>query len=305
MKKIILKNVSLILVLIVAAAVCAGCGSSNGNNSRNQSTGSSGLESQPSDSTDLGNGNSDDTDFITDSDLDSNIDEESETDINAAELTVSFGDSGDSFILHLYDNDTARAIARHVGTAEWRLPIYHYDDYENWEVMQYYDIPSRYEIPSAPETITEEAAGTVYYSEPNRILLFYGDAPAVSETSNKNQDDKHNVTSFTAYNTSILSNRVNGGSQNNSGMTIHKTEDSSGWENGWTGTAKYKNEEQQYADVYKWEQNYIVLDWNPDKTDVATGNFDGLSWKYRDDIGEIVFSGKGKIPDFEEENLPT
>ena len=167
--------------MIVAAAVFAGCGSSNGNNSRNQSTGSSGLESQPSDSTDLGNGNSDDTDFSMDSDLDSDIDEESETDINTAELTVSFGDSGDSFILHLYDNDTARAIARHVGTAEWRLPIYHYDDYENWEVMQYYDIPSRYEIPSAPETITEEAAGTVYYSEPNRIILFYGYAQVSGE----------------------------------------------------------------------------------------------------------------------------
>ena len=181
MKKTILKNVSLVLVLLVVTVAFAGCGSSNGNNSRNQSTGSSGLESQPSDSTDLGNGNSDDTDFIKDSDLDSNIDEESETDINAAELTVSFGDSGDSFILHLYDNDTARAIARHVGTAEWRLPIYHYDDYENWEVMQYYDSPSRYEIPSAPETITEEAAGTVYYSEPNRILLFYGDAEVSGE----------------------------------------------------------------------------------------------------------------------------
>ena len=177
MKKIILKNASLILVLIVAAAVFAGCGSSNGNNSRNQSTGSAGLESQPSNSTDLGNGNSGNTDFSMDSD----IDKESETDINAAELTVSFGDSGDSFILHLYDNDTARAIARHVGTAEWRLPIYHYDDYENWEVMQYYDIPSRYEIPSEPESITEEAAGAVYYSEPNRIILFYGDAQVSGE----------------------------------------------------------------------------------------------------------------------------
>ena len=181
MKKTILKNVSLVLVLLVVTVAFAGCGSSNGNNSRNQSTGRSGLESQPSDSTDLGNGNSDDTDFSTDSDLDSDIDEESETDINAAELTVSFGDSGDSFILHLYDNDTARAIARHVGTAEWRLRIYHYDDYENWEVMQYYDIASRYDIPSAPETITEEAAGTVYYSEPNRILLFYGDAEVSGE----------------------------------------------------------------------------------------------------------------------------
>jgi len=181
MKKIILKNASLILVLIVAAAVFAGCGSSNGNNNRNQSTGSFGLESQPTDSTDLANRNSDDTDFSTDSDLDSDIEKESENDINAAELTVFFGDSGDSFILHLYDNDTARAIARHVGTAEWRLPIYHYDDYENWEVMQYYDIPSRYEIPSEPETITEEAAGTVYYSEPNRIILFYGEAQVSGE----------------------------------------------------------------------------------------------------------------------------
>lgn len=181
MKKIILRNGSLILVLIVAAAVFAGCGSSNGGNSRSQPAGSSVLESQPSDSTDLENRNSDDTDFSTDSDLDSDIDKESENDTGEVELTVYFGDSGDSFILHLYENDTARAIARHVGTAEWRLPIYHYDDYENWEVMQYYDIPSRYEIPSDPETITEEAAGTVYYSEPNRIILFYGDAQVSGE----------------------------------------------------------------------------------------------------------------------------
>lgn len=176
MRKTILKNVSLILVLIVAASVFTGCGS-NGDNSRSQSSGSSSLESQPSDSVVLTNGKSDDTDFSTDSD----IDEESENDINATELTVFFGDSGDSFILHLYDNDTARAIARHVGTAEWRLPIYHYDDYENWEVMQYYDIPSRYEIPSEPEIITEEAAGAVYYSEPNRIILFYGNAQVSGE----------------------------------------------------------------------------------------------------------------------------
>ena len=83
--------------------------------------------------------------------------------------------------LHLYDNDTAAAIARHVGTADWRLPIYDYDNFENWEVMQYYDIPSRYEIPSAPENITEEAAGTIYYSEPNRIVLFYHEAQVPGE----------------------------------------------------------------------------------------------------------------------------
>lgn len=153
MKKMILKRISLALVLIFTAAAFAGCGNSIGDPGTNQPSDSSGLTEKNS----------------------------SDTDADTAELTVSFGDSGNSFILHLYDNDTARAVARHVGTADWRLPIYHYDDYENWEVMQYYDIPSRYEIPSAPETIGEEAAGTVYYSEPNRIVLFYGDAEVSGE----------------------------------------------------------------------------------------------------------------------------
>lgn len=183
MKKRILKRISLTLVLILAAASFAGCGKggarSGTDNGSDSATGSISLTE----------GNADDTNFDedsgTDSDTDSGVgsdaDGEGEGGADAAELTVNFGDRGDSFILHLYDNDTAHAIARHVGTADWRLPIYHYDDYENWEVMQYYDIPSRYEIPSAPETIAEEAAGTVYYSEPNRIVLFYGDAQVEGE----------------------------------------------------------------------------------------------------------------------------
>ena len=99
----------------------------------------------------------------------------------AADLFVQFGDRGEAFTMHLYDNDTAAAIAKYVGTSDWRLPIYHYDDFDNWEVMQYYDIPSRYEIPSAPEAVTEEKAGTVYYSKPNRIILFYQDAEVSAE----------------------------------------------------------------------------------------------------------------------------
>lgn len=96
------------------------------------------------------------------------------------QLELRFGES-DAFVVHLYDNETAAAIAEYVGTADWRLPINHYDDYDNWEVMQYYDVPSRYEIPSAPEEITEEKAGAVYYSEPNRIVLFYQDAEVSGE----------------------------------------------------------------------------------------------------------------------------
>ncbi|MCM1329895.1 MAG: cyclophilin-like fold protein [Ruminococcus sp.] len=101
--------------------------------------------------------------------------------IASAELEVCFGSRGEPFTLHLYDNETAAAIAKHVGTASWQLPIYHYDDYDNWEVMQYYDIPARYEIPSIAETITAEKAGEVYYSEPNRIILFFGDAEVSGE----------------------------------------------------------------------------------------------------------------------------
>ena len=99
----------------------------------------------------------------------------------AGTLAVAFGDRNAPFTLYLYDNPTAAAIARHVGTASWQLPIYHYNDYENWEVMQYYDIPSRYEIPDNAETITSEAAGTVYYSEPNRIVLFFHEAEVTGE----------------------------------------------------------------------------------------------------------------------------
>lgn len=102
-------------------------------------------------------------------------------DTAATELYVSFGDDGSPFTMHLYENDTAAAIARYVGSADWRLPIYNYEGYDNWEVMQYYDIPSRYEIPSNPESVTTEQAGTVYYSEPNRIVLFYGDAEVAGE----------------------------------------------------------------------------------------------------------------------------
>lgn len=98
-----------------------------------------------------------------------------------SELEVRFGREGTPFTLHLYDNDTARAISRYVGTSDWNLPIYHYDDYEHYEVMQYYDIPNRYQIPSHPELITSQKAGEVYYSEPNRIVLFYQDADVQGE----------------------------------------------------------------------------------------------------------------------------
>lgn len=114
-------------------------------------------------------------------DVDEQRDSLLENETTTTELYVRFGGEGTPYMMHLYDNDTAKAIAKHVGTSDWRLPIYHYDDYDNWEVMQYYDIPSRYEIPSNPENITAEQAGSVYYSEPNRIILFFRDAEVSGE----------------------------------------------------------------------------------------------------------------------------
>lgn len=94
------------------------------------------------------------------------------------ELIVRFGDDGEPFMMVLEDNSTAQAIAGYVGTTDWRLPIYNYDESN---VMQYYDIPSRYDIPDNSETVTQAHAGEVFYSDPNRIVLYYHDAEISEE----------------------------------------------------------------------------------------------------------------------------
>ena len=163
MKKKPLRRVFLLLALsLVFVMMLAGCTQSNGTGSE---TTSNAAPSANSASPNAGSGNADNSGGSAAS----------------SELYVRFGDDGAPFTMHLYDNDTAAAIARHVGTAEWRLPIYHYDDYDHWQVMQYYDIPNRYDIPSNPESVTTEKAGTVYYSEPNRIVLFFGEAAVSGE----------------------------------------------------------------------------------------------------------------------------
>mgnify|MGYP000765918270 CR=1 FL=1 len=97
------------------------------------------------------------------------------SDNNVSELEVSFGYGGKAFVLHLEENPTAATLVEAAGIANLDLPIYHYDDYENWEIMQYYAVPTRYEIPTDPQTVTSEKAGEVYFDENNRIVLFYRD----------------------------------------------------------------------------------------------------------------------------------
>lgn len=102
------------------------------------------------------------------------------TTLSGTDLTLRFG-GGESFTIHMYDNPTANKIAEYVGTAAWQLPIYHFDDYDGWENFQYYDIPRRYDIPDGSQSVSSEKAGAVYYSHPNRIILFYQDANISTE----------------------------------------------------------------------------------------------------------------------------
>lgn len=179
-------KLSRMMALVTASAVfMAGCGQTGNRNteetqntagdnrSEAAATGSTGISDEPENT------------VSTEPEASAEIGTSAEKMNSAAELVVRFGDGGSSFTMHLYDNDTAAAIARHVGTADWRLPIYHYDDYDGWEYMQYYDIPSRYEIPDNPEEITSVLAGEVYYSKPNRIVLFYQDAEIESTQYSK------------------------------------------------------------------------------------------------------------------------
>lgn len=92
-------------------------------------------------------------------------------------LIITFGYEGEPFNAVMEDNETAKELIRDIGiSGEINLPVYHFDDFEGCEYMQYYDIPSRYTIPSSVETITSEKAGEIYYSDDNRLTLFYRDA---------------------------------------------------------------------------------------------------------------------------------
>ena len=146
--------IGIVVLLLTFSIAMTGCSSSSGSTESSSSEDSNRVSSSQTAS--------------QSSEVDDNIPSS-----NATELTVQFGDSGDSFVMHLEDNSTAAAIAGYVGTTDWRLPVYSYDESD---VMEYYDIPSRYEIPDNSETVTEAHAGDVFYSDPNRIVLYYHDA---------------------------------------------------------------------------------------------------------------------------------
>ena len=91
-------------------------------------------------------------------------------------LNVKLGYEGKTYVLELFNNQTAEDIYNHVSLATWNLPIYEFSGYDNADKYQYYDIPSRYKVTSNPESINIEQVGDVYYSEPNRMIMFFRNA---------------------------------------------------------------------------------------------------------------------------------
>ena len=169
------KGIKMMAVAALSAVLLAGCGQSAAEDGRDtiaNADGAGATETQRLEDT-----------AGTEGTADNAADTENQTaESGSAQLEVRFGDRGEAFMMTLLDNETAAAIARYVGTSDWRLPIYERDDDVDYSVLQYYDIPSRYDIPSDnPETVTEAKAGDVFYSDPNRIVLFYHDAEISAE----------------------------------------------------------------------------------------------------------------------------
>lgn len=177
------KGMKIMAVAALSAVLLAGCGQSaaeDGKDTIADTGGAGATEMQRLEDTAKTAENTDNAEEISGTENQSGGDQTAES--GSAQLEVRFGDSGEAFMMTLLDNETAAAIARYVGTSDWRLPIYERDDDVDYSVLQYYDIPSRYDIPSDnPETVTEAKAGDVFYSDPNRIVLFYHDAEISAE----------------------------------------------------------------------------------------------------------------------------
>ena len=172
----------LMAAIALSASLLAGCGQSNRDAESVRDTVSIGEERTEAQRPESNAGTGDFSENSTDTgNMENQTGGDQATESGGTQLEVRFGDSGEPFMMTLLDNETAAAIARYVGTSDWRLPIYERDADADYSVLQYYDIPSRYEIPSNSETVTEAKAGDVFYSDPNRIVLFYHDAEISAE----------------------------------------------------------------------------------------------------------------------------
>lgn len=156
-----------------------------------------------------------------------------------------------------------------------------------------------------PASVTSLENAAVYYNTSIDKLLFKGEPPAVKETYSTNRDTYGNIISYDVRSASVSQNSVKGGYSDNSGLVIfypkNLAEQWTNQNNGWTGAKQYANLTNQ-----KWTEKFTVTDWDPEKDDIAEGEFaNGLQWEYRDDIGQLRFIGEGEVPDFPADALPT
>lgn len=154
-----------------------------------------------------------------------------------------------------------------------------------------------------PDSVTSLAECAVYYNTSVNKIFFFGNAPQAKEITSY-AGSPNGVTTYNVENYSIYQNMVKNYAYNNSGLMVFALPGTTGWEKGWTGIANYQDSANK---KYQWKKTFDFDDksWDPTKTDVSEGDFGSLTWKYRDDIGELSFFGKGKIPDREEDNLLT
>jgi len=91
-------------------------------------------------------------------------------------LRLGEAQSRPSYEIELLDNEVSVRFVRILQDMTRVIPLYVFDGSENTDVLQFYDIPSSYDVPEGePELVTSEKAGEVYYSD-GRIMIFYQDA---------------------------------------------------------------------------------------------------------------------------------
>lgn len=138
------KRMKMMAVATLLAVLLAGCGQGNSEDGRDtiaDAGGADATDTQRLEDTVGTTENTDNTEEISGAENQDGGDQAAEN--GSAQLEVRFGDNGEPFMMTLLDNETAAAIARYVGTSDWRLPIYERDDDVDYSVLQYYDIPSR------------------------------------------------------------------------------------------------------------------------------------------------------------------
>ena len=158
-----------------------------------------------------------------------------------------------------------------------------------------------------PETVTTMEDDAVYYNASINKIFFYGDAPKAGNyyiSSSSVIENSKRVTTYKYGNAAIRSNKVGSNtSDNNKGLVIFVLNSSKGWEKNWNDIDRISTDTSIY--ILSEQYDFDNERWDPTKTDVSHGKFPDtdLEWKYRDDIGEVKFIGKGASPDFEENNL--